>query len=303
MATPTPASPEPPSSAPNRRVETRRAFVFRTADPGARILEIGPSHNAILPRRDGYHTWIVDYLDRSGLIEKYRDFPQYSPDAIEDVDYVRPAGASMSDAIPARFDLVLASHVVEHTTSLVHFLNDCSRLLAPGGVISLVVPDHRYCFDRFRERSSIGRVIDAALAPPHVHTVGTITDFALNAVRHRGTTSWVAGHRGTYEFVHDLDAVKDDAAHAAGADYIDVHNWVFSPNHLRLLVHDLDALGYIALREVAFQDTIGHEFFLSLRPDGEGPGLTREELVVLADADEAARDVPVFGTATPGTSA
>jgi SAM-dependent methyltransferase len=287
---PDPAVTEPPRS----RLETRREFVFRSSDPGCRILEIGPAHNAILPKRDGFDTKVVDYLDRPGLVEKYRDFAQYSPEDIEDVDYVLPAGASMSDVIDERFQLVLASHVLEHTTSLIDFLNDCARLLAPGGVVSLVVPDHRYCFDRFRERSSIARVIDMALAPQSVHTVGTLTDFSLNAVRHRGTTSWAPGHRGTYTLVHDMDAVTANAARAAGPDYIDVHNWVFSPNHLRLLLFDLHALGYLPLREVTFQDTIGHEFFLTLSPDGPGPGLSREELLVLADEDAAARDRPVF---------
>lgn len=276
------------------RLETRREFVFRTSDPGCRILEIGPAHNAILPKRDGYDARVVDYLDRAGLVEKYREFGQYSPEDIEEVDYVLPAGSSMSDVIGDRFQLVLASHVLEHTISLIDFLNDCARLLAPGGVVTLVVPDHRYCFDRFRERSSIARVIDTALAPPPVHTVGTLTDFALNAVKHRGTTSWAPGHQGTYAFVHDLPAVKGNAARAAETDYVDVHNWVFSPNHLRLMLHDLQSLDYIPLREVAFQDTIGHEFFLTLGPDGAGPGLSREQLVVLADEDESARDRPVF---------
>jgi len=258
------------------------------------VLEIGPAHNAILPKRDGFHTRTVDYIDRDGLVEKYREFTQYSPDDIEDVDYVIPAGASMSDVIHDRFDLVLASHVLEHSISLIDFVNDCANLLAPSGVLSLVVPDHRYCFDRFRERSSIGRVIDTSINAPRVHTVGTMTEFALNAVRHRGTTSWSAGHPGRYRFVHDLDAVKANAERARSDAYIDVHNWVFTPNHLRLLFQDLYSLGLISVRESAFQDTIGHEFFLNLTVDGPGTGLTREALVIRADREQTTMDVPVF---------
>ena len=268
--------------------------MFRSADPTGSALEIGPAHNAILPKREGFDTKTVDYTDRDGLIEKYRDFKQYSPDDIEDVDYVIPAGASMLDVIHERFDLVLASHVLEHSVSLIDFLNDCTNLLAPNGVLSLVVPDHRYCFDRFRERSSIGRVIDTSINRPLVHTVGTMTEFSLDAVKHGGTTSWAAGHRGSYRFVHDLDAVTANAERAAGDTYIDVHNWVFSPNHLRLMLQDLRSLRLINVREVAFQDTIGHEFFLNLKVDGPGTGLTREALVGLADAEQTGMDVPVF---------
>jgi SAM-dependent methyltransferase len=199
----------------------------------------------------------------------------------------------MADVIDDRFDLVLASHVLEHSISLVDFVNECTKLLAPGGVVTFVVPDHRYCFDRFRERASIGRVIDVALNPPSVHTVGTLTEFTLNAVRHRGTTSWSPDHTGKYRFVHDLAQAKANAKRAEGDTYIDVHNWIFSPNHLRLLLQDLHALGWISVREAAFQGTIGHEFFLSLRVDGPGTGLRREELVVLADAERTV-DSPVF---------
>ena len=276
------------------RLQIRRDFVYTTADPNGTALEIGPAHNAILPKREGFPTKTVDYIDRAGLVEKYSTFKQYSPDDIEDVDYVIPAGAAMSDVIHERFDLVLASHVLEHSISLIDFINDCATLLAPNGVLSLVVPDHRYCFDRFRERSSIGRVIDTSLDRPTVHTVGTMIEFSLDAVKQRGSTSWPAGRKGSYRFVHDLDAVKVNAARAEGDTYIDVHNWVFTPNHLRLMLQDLHALGLISVREAAFQDTIGHEFFLNLTADGPGTGLSREALVVLADAEMTTMDVPVF---------
>jgi predicted SAM-dependent methyltransferase len=280
------------------RLQTRRDFVFRTADRTGTALEIGPAHNAILPKRDGFHTKTVDYIDRDGLVEKYRDFEQYSPDDIEDVDYVIRAGASMADVIDERFRLVLASHVLEHSISLIDFLNDCTTLLAPNGVLSLVVPDHRYCFDRFRERSSIGRVIDTSINQPRVHTIGTMTEFSLNAVKLGGTTSWSAGRKGRYEFVHDLDAAQAKAEQARSDTYIDVHNWVFSPNHLRLMLQDLHSLGLISVREAAFQDTIGHEFFLNLTLDAPGTGLTREELVALADAEQSV-DVPIFEATVP----
>ena len=282
------------------RLETRREFIFRTADRAGRVLEIGPAHNPILPKRDGFDTRNVDYLDRAGLVHKYRELKQYSPDDIEEVDYVLPAGAPMADVISDRFDLVLASHVLEHTISLIDFVNDCTRLLAPGGVLSIVVPDHRYCFDRFRPRSSIGRVIDVSLNPPRFHSVGTLTEFTLNAVTHRGTPSWKPGHTGTYSLIHDLGQVQANARRAAdGGEYIDVHNWIFSPHHLRLLLQDLHALGYITVREAAFQDTTAHEFFLNLQVEAAGTGLTREELIVLADAELRSLDAPVFEPARP----
>ena len=191
------------------RLQIRRDFVFRTADRAGSALEIGPAHNAILPKRDGFRTKTVDYIDRAGLVEKYREFKQYSPDDIEEVDYVIPAGASMSDVIHERFDLVLASHVLEHSISLIDFLNDCTNLLAPDGVLSLVVPDHRYCFDRFRERSSIGRVIDTSHRPtarPHGRHHDRVLAECREASRHDVMARRPHGQHT--QFVHDLDAVK-----------------------------------------------------------------------------------------------
>lgn len=286
---------KPVAALPNTsRLELRRECVFASAKPDGLMLEIGPAHNAILPKREGFNTKTVDYLDREGLVEKYREFQQYSPDDIEEVDYVLAPGASMADVIPERFDVVLASHVLEHTTSLIDFLNECTQLLADGGVVALVVPDHRFCFDRFRQRSALSRVIDASVNPPPVHTVGTLTEFYLNAVKHRNTTSWAPGHQGKYRLIHSVDEVKANAKRADSGEYVDVHNWIFSPNHLRLLLDDLYSLGLISLRETFFHDTVGHEFFLNLSVDGAGAGLSREELLVLADVDVKVMDTPAF---------
>jgi hypothetical protein len=265
-----------------------------TADPRGSILEIGPAHYGILPKRDGFDTKNVDYLDRPGLIEKYRQFPQYSADDIEDVDYVLPPGAAMADVITERFDLVVASHVLEHTTSVIDFLNEGTKLLSDQGVISLVVPDHRYCFDRFRERASLSRVIDASVNSPAVHTIGTLTEFSMYATKLGGATSWAVGHTGTYELIHGQGHAQENAARALSGEYIDVHNWVFSPHHLRLLLQDLYLLDLITLKEAYFHDTVGHEFFLNLTVDGPGSGFSREELLVLADAERRSLDAPVF---------
>lgn len=268
------------------------ALIDRPRDSS--ILEIGPAHNPTCAKKDGFNTKNTDYLDRAGLVEKYRDHP-YDPEDIEEVDYVLHAGAEMADLIPERFDIVLASHVIEHSLSLIDFLNECARLLAEDGRIALVVPDSRFTFDRFRGRSTLARVIDTAANPPAFHTPGTMAEFTLNAVKHRGTTSWAPGHRGDYTWVNEIDQVKAHVKRAEAQDvYIDMHNWVFTPHHLRLLVHDLATLGYIDLWEESWAPTQGHEFFLNLSPTGKGIGMPREELVMLADEELRTLDVPTW---------
>jgi len=277
------------------RLDLRRRAALTGAPTDPAILEIGPAHNAVFPKREGFRTRTVDYLDRAGLVQRYAGFEQYSPDDIEHVDHVLPPGAAMADVIGERFDLVMASHVIEHTTSMIDFLAECAKLLSPGGVLALVVPDHRYCFDRFRERSSLARVIDASLAGPAVHTVGTVIEEKLNASRHRGVTAWWPGHRGRYELINDVTTSAAYGERArAGDRYIDTHNWVCTPHHLRLLLQDLHDLGLVALKEAYFHDTVRNEFFLNLSLDGAGSGLSREELLVLSEEERRSLDAPTF---------
>lgn len=295
---------EPEASlSPQERLALRRTCALEHVVPDPRILEIGAAHHGTFPKREGFRTTIVDHADRAALVEKYRGFEQYDMAAIEEVDHVLVDGAGLTDVVAERFDLVYASHVIEHSVSLIHFLNECGTLLAPGGVLALVVPDARYTFDRFRERASIGRVIDTFRSPPAVHTAGTLVEFGLYAVKHRGSTSWLAGHRGDYSMVRTTAEARALGGRADDGTYIDVHNWVVTPQHFRLLLQDLADLGYIHLRECFFHDTVGHEFFLNLSLDGAGTGLVREELLVLADEELSTRDRPRFEateTATGG---
>ncbi len=277
------------------RLQLRRQCVLASVEATAEILEIGPAHNAILPKREGYHTRTVDYLDREGLVRRYQDFSQYKPEDIEEVDYVLPPGATMADFIPDQFDLVVASHVIEHTTSIIDFVNEVERLLTPGGVLALVVPDHRYCFDRFRERAALGRVIDASLDPPAVHTPGSVIEEKLNATRFRETTAWAPAMAGEYALIYSAEQARNYGDEARKADrYIDTHNWISTPHHMRLLLHDLHALGFIRLRETFFRDTVRHEYFINLTLDGPGPGETREELLALSEQERRSVDLPAF---------
>ena len=50
-------------------------------------LEIGPSHNPIAPKKDGYNVHIIDHACREDLIAKYKN-QQVNLDNIEEVDFV-----------------------------------------------------------------------------------------------------------------------------------------------------------------------------------------------------------------------
>lgn len=263
---------------------TRNEKVLYHVSRGGRGVEIGASYNPVAPKKEGFNVKIIDTLDRSGLRAKYRSHG-VDLDRIEEVDYVW-RGESYAQLLGAAgdFDWIIASHLIEHTPDLIGFLNGCADILAPGGVLSLAVPDKRYCFDRFRPVSGLGAVIDRHAAKSTGHTAGSIAEFMLNAVGLDGQITWSAASRGQWEFrcpMADTKAQLQDAL--KGPTGMDVHAWCFTPASFRLMIHDLHALGLIRLREVSHFPTEGCEFFITLGAQGTGPG--RERLELLQEID------------------
>lgn len=290
-----------PSVPGKSNIEVRRDCAFATADRAGKILEIGPAHHATMSRTEGFDTRNADHTDQAGLLEKYRHDPNVDVSRIEEVDYVLTPGVPMAETIQERFELVVAAHVLEHSTSLVTFINDCLDLLQPGGTLALTVPDHRFCFDRFRERTSLAAAIDAARRNPGVHSVGTQTDMVLNVVRRENAIAWGPASGGRYTWIHNFEDAVKLAADMSEEAYVDTHHWVFTPHHLRLLLHDLHATGYLKGREAFFHDSVGCEFYINLQVEGPGPNLTRAELVERSDAERRYATVGRFAPSIAAT--
>ncbi|MCF7992123.1 MAG: class I SAM-dependent methyltransferase, partial [Thiohalocapsa sp.] len=124
-------------------------------------LEIGPSHAPVAPKREGFNVHVVDHLPAEELRRKYVGH-DVDLDAIEAVDFIwrgEPLDATVGAV--ERYDWIIASHVIEHVPDVIGFLCSCEALLKDGGVLSLAVPDKRYCFDLFRWPSSTGDALQA----------------------------------------------------------------------------------------------------------------------------------------------
>lgn len=242
---------------------SRDAKLLRGIDRQALGLEIGPSHRPVAAKRDGFNVRILDHLDAAGLREKYADHG-VDIDAIEEVDYVWRGEALERLVSGERFAWIIASHVIEHVPDFVGFLDSCERILAPGGVLSLAVPDKRYCFDCERENSSLARVIDVGLAKPTNHSPGIAAEYFLKVRRKGGQISWHEGHQGALEPVHGLQDALAAMAMVQQGHYYDLHEWVFTCDSFRQIIRDLGDLRLIGLRERFFSPTEGCEFFVTL---------------------------------------
>lgn len=257
-------------------------------------LEIGPSYNPLVPKSEGFRVEILDYTDQPGLIAKYTNTPNVDIGKIEVVDYISD-GRSMLSLIgePERYDYIVASHVIEHTPDLLGFLKDCEALLKPEGILVLAVPDKRYCFDLFQPLSTTGTILQAALERRTRPLPGTVFDSIAYDVVKNGAIGWSIDDQGPAEFFSDLDQARQLFNQAKEAqDYIDVHVWRFVPSSFRLIVHDLNALHEIRLKEERFVPGQGHEFYISLSRSGTGYEGRRIDLANAAMHELAAVSLP-----------
>lgn len=264
-------------------------------------LEIGPSHSPFAPKKDGYQVHILDHMSREQLVDKYREH-KVDLAAIEDVDFVWQGESfvELTD-LPKHYRWIIASHVIEHTPDLIGFLLECDSVLDDRGVVSLVIPDKRYCFDHYRPITSLAQVIDGHVSKRARHTPGTVAEYCLNVVSRADCLAWNAAADGPLKLMHTLeDAKKYMQIALAGDEYLDVHAWCFVPHSFRLLIHDLHSLGLIPFREVEFVEGEGFEFFMTLGRNGTGVGKSRQEMLEIIEAELAAGvRAPADGPAVP----
>ncbi len=260
--------------------------VLRYINPKGQGLEIGPSHNPVAPKKEGYNVHIIDHLNREQLIAKY-EAHQVVLDNIEEVDFIWEGEGYAALTGKRRFyDWIIACQVIEHTPDLIGFLNDCDSILNDDGVLSLVIPDKRYCFDHYRPITGLAKIIDSHHQKNTIHTPGSVAEYYLNVVSKAGIIAWDPSVTGEYKCVHSLDdAIQGMASVINEKTFIDVHAWCFVPHSFRLMMHDLYCLGLTSLKEVGFFSTENHLFYLTLSRNGKGLDKTRIEMLDKIEAE------------------
>ena len=95
-------------------------------------------------------------LQGSLLVDMIDDFSSAKP---YKVDYVTDAH-TLSQIASGSLDYVCASHVLEHLTDPIKAILEWLRVLKPGGILWLRIPDKRKTFDRTRERTKLAHLVD-----------------------------------------------------------------------------------------------------------------------------------------------
>jgi SAM-dependent methyltransferase len=230
--------------------DDRPAILLKDIDRRSKILELGPSMSPMAPRSAGWDVTVVDHASQEELIEKYRNDVHVNIANIEKVDFVWRNGP-LHGAVPAQlhgtYDVLIASHVIEHIPDPIGFLDSAARLLHPTrGVLALAVPDKRWCFDYFKQVSTTGQMLDAHRQSAQRHSAATRFDASAYVAFDGGRSSWGR------EPVPDL-YLPDTLDHAFSefrdwspdptAPYVDCHAWHFTPASFELLILELGAVG------------------------------------------------------------
>jgi len=133
----------------------RRRFASHLSGQG---VEIGPGHVPFpVPQ-----TVSVLYVDRWEPTENSVLFPELGeapgfpkPDIVANLDLDR-----LENLGEASQDFVIASHVLEHLANPLAMLVDIHRVLRPGALLVLLIPDRRKTFDRDRAPTPLTHLID-----------------------------------------------------------------------------------------------------------------------------------------------
>jgi SAM-dependent methyltransferase len=108
-------------------------------------IEIGALHNPLPVPRSAR----IRYVDRLPVSELRAHYPELEQEPLVQVD-ILDDGERLGTIADSSLDFVVANHFLEHTQNPVGTLLNAFRVLRPGGVLYLAVPDKRHTFDRDR---------------------------------------------------------------------------------------------------------------------------------------------------------
>lgn len=259
---------------------TRQEKILSCIDLGTQLgIEIGPLNRPIVTREMGNIRY-VDHASTEDLKQKYAADSNVDVGAIVDVDYVwgeKTLPELVADEAP--FDYVIASHVIEHVPNFIGWLKEIHAVLKPGGILSLVIPDKRYCFDYYRQPTQPPEVIDAYLRGQKKPGPHQVFDFFSLVAFWKGQLAW-----GENSEFNEADVVRLHSATTAwemtqqifaSDNYYDVHCWVFTPDSFFSLIKTLISIDLFHFKVARFYQTEGCEFYVTL----EAMDLTKDESV------------------------
>lgn len=244
-----------------------------------RGIEIAPWHSPLAPKREGYNCLTLDIFNTEELRERSQNNELLSQSQllnIEDVDIVGNA-TDLGGLIDNRnelgsYDYIVSSHNFEHLPNPIKFLQGCSRVLKPNGLISMAIPDKRGCFDYFRPHSITADFIEAFFEDRMMPTLSQ--QFAHSSLNSRFNGNIVFMQNENPEHVKVKKSLSGDfeqwknllnEKNIPPDIYADTHCFVFTPASFFLIINDLRFLRLSSFEIISMEPTGGAEFFVHMR--------------------------------------
>lgn len=117
-------------------------------------IEIGALHR---PLRVPASAKIL-YVDRLPVSELRMQYPELNEYTFVKVDVVSD-GEKLAEFEAGSLDFVIANHFLEHCENPIGAVESFLRVLKPGGIVYLAVPDKRYTFDTSREITGLQHLV------------------------------------------------------------------------------------------------------------------------------------------------
>lgn len=167
-------------------------------------------------------------------------------------------------------DYLVASHVLEHCANPIKALIEWFRVLKPGGIAYIVVPDKRFTWDRNRPETPLSHMIEDFEAGTTDCDDTHIDDFIYGV-------EWLEIKPDSQEHEIELQR-KEHSGHykerVAKGEEINIHFHVFTPENFRSLIEEASSIPEIPydwsieIFEDRFPDDCPHGILAILRKKG-----------------------------------
>ncbi len=164
----------------------------------------------------------VDRFSTEALKKSYRNDPNVPLDQIRQVQVAWNDG-SYPFFDDNAFDFVVNSHVLEHVFNPGRQIQEWLRIIKPGGILYMIVPDKNYCFDRRRSVTSVDHLMKEYFDDVKKVTLDHYQDFMINT----------NGEDGHYRDISEKSIMACYQAQSS------IHVHTFTPDSLQLFINEL----------------------------------------------------------------
>ncbi len=253
-------------------------------------LEIGPNLTPLFSKKSGFQVNYLETVSTNELKRRVQDSGKDS-DLVEEIDFVFQRGKNLVENIEKYnyYDYVVSSHVVEHIPDFVSHLQEVSIVLKDSGILGLIIPDKRLCFDFLKPHSTLGQVLQAYVEKRTEPPISSCIDEIRYGSRLKdiGKGAWDVNDSGylypKYEnYYSKLDKMLSNTGRLFSEKSF-VHTWFFTCDSFLSIFNDLQNLNLTDFSLIDIHPT-GHMDFIAIlgKKDSSHPKMSyKESLEVL----------------------